>query len=102
MLADIRTDLKKVDLPNEIEIYGMGLVGESFYYLIKNICMVKCFIDRNGGHFDLPVIRTNEYVWSGRKIIVTPTFFFEEIRKDLISAGVEENSIISLRDLLIT
>ena len=96
----IRTDFSKLNLADEIEIYGMGTVGEAFYYLVKNYTNVKCFIDKNGGEADIPVIKLKDYKNADRKIVVTPTFFFDEIKKDLCNLGVKEDNIVSLEKLI--
>lgn len=98
----IKTDFSKCVIPDEIEIYGMGTVGEMFYYLIKKYTNVKCFIDKNGGDAEIPIIKLEDYKNADRKIIVTPTFFFDEIKKDLCNIGVKEDNIISLMKLINT
>lgn len=96
----LRKDFSKLPLPDEMEIYGMGTVGEAFYDLVKRYTKVKCFIDRNGGCAEIPVIKLENYKSENRKIIVTPTFFFDGIKEDLCGVGVKKENIISLKELL--
>lgn len=97
----IKTDFSKCTLPDEIEIYGMGTVGEAFYYIIKNYTNVRCFIDKNEGCAEIPVIKLEDYRNTDRKIIVTPTFYFDKIKKDLCNIGVKDENVISLKNLFI-
>ena len=96
----IKTDFSKVKLPQDVDIYGLGAVGESFYFLIKNICHVNCFIDKKGGNAEIPVIKFDEYNWTGNDIIVTPTFFIDEIIEALKTKGISESQIISLHSFI--
>lgn len=96
----IQIDFSQIAFPEEIEIYGMGTVGEAFYHLAKEYTNIKCFIDQKGGNAEIPVYKTNEYINENRKIIVTPTFYFDKIKSDLSKRGVIEDNIISLKSII--
>jgi len=96
----IRTDFNKVTFPPSVDIYGLELVGESLYSLIQGLTQVKCFIDKDGGKAEVPIIKIDEYKWSGRPIIITQTYHIDEIKKDLLSKGVPENAMHSLKEYL--
>lgn len=95
-----KTDFKKIKLPQEVDIYGTGDVGELLYEKIKDICKIRCFIDDNDADTEIEVIKPEEYHWMGHCIIVTTPFYIKEIGELLKKAGVEEKYIIPLTKYL--
>ena len=91
-------------LPDQIIIYGAGNVGKAFYNKIKDKCDIKYFIDEKYtaiGNIDgilcknLKDIDYDEH-WS---FIVTPTYDYEKICKD-IKECYGNAKVISLDDIL--
>jgi hypothetical protein len=87
----------------KIAIYGLRGFGELFYSEIrKSTIEIVCFIDRDYANYpegidgiavrSITDLKTMDY----DVIVVTPTFYFDDILKDLINNQVDLNKIVSL------
>lgn len=96
-------DFRDTSIPDSVIIYGAGVIGIEFYQRIKNVTVVKYFIDakKAGETFDsVKIIATDALTFEeGTKIIVTATHDFEAIRHVLCNTYRNED-IISLDDIL--
>nr|WP_300816393.1 hypothetical protein [uncultured Acetatifactor sp.] len=90
--------MKKI---HAIAIYGMSYVGERLYEELKDSDIeISYGIDKKWSEIyaDIDVISPEEELPETDAIIVTPIFFFDEI-KDILSSKVK-CPIISLEDIL--
>lgn len=97
-----RIDLKKIDIPQKIIIYGAGRVGKNFYHKICGRCKVLFFIDQNpkeNSYEEVPVIPYGELFsdYFNIPIIVTACYEYWEIRERLLDQYGELN-IMSITD----
>lgn len=85
---------------NNVAIYGIGMLGRHFVNDLSgsNINIV-CAIDRNSVNdkFEFPVISMNDLIPEVDAVIVTPSYEFSKIRKQLRKKGL--NNIISIESL---
>lgn len=85
-------------------VYGAGGLGEEVLLDLKDSPVeVCCLIDRRAAEYPegldgLPVLDIEAYSASpsGDVVLVTPEYYFREITKDLIKAGIPLERIISL------
>ena len=69
-----------------IAIYGMGFLGEHFFEQIKKTDIeVRYLIDQKGGtgYDKIPVFNIDEYLAPVDVIVITPQFYFYQIKKQL-------------------
>ncbi len=89
---------------DEIIIYGAGVIGTELYKRIKNYVKVKCFVDKlnAGGEIEnVKIVSIDDLQYERDvKIIVSVTYDFENIKKELCNKYNSED-IISLDDILI-
>lgn len=95
-------DFDKIEVPEEIAIYGAGNIGKQLYQRIKEKCKIRYFVDQGKtGKIDGISICRLEEIDYGENIsfIVTPTYDFtniyEKIKNQYITAD-----IISLDDMI--
>lgn len=84
-----------------IAIYGMNYVGNTLYNeIVSGNIDVKYVIDRNADNIycECEVLHPDDYLQAVDAIIVTPIYFFEDIKKDLVRKV--NCPIISLSDVL--
>jgi lactate dehydrogenase-like 2-hydroxyacid dehydrogenase len=84
-----------------IAIYGMGELGNRLYNDLKNTSViVKYAIDKNtqGSEADIDIVDLDDYFEEVDVVIVTATFAFFEVCKDL--DGKINSPIISLEDVV--
>lgn len=84
-----------------IAIYGMSYVGERLYDELKNSDIeIKYAIDQsaNGIYVDLNVLSLKDDLPEVDAIIVTPTFYYDEISKNLMKKV--NSKVISLDTVL--
>lgn len=92
-----------VCIPPKIIIYGAGSVGKKFYEKIKGKCEVICFVDKDlTGKVDGILIKQLEEVDYNECIsfVVTPTYDFENISRD-IKEYYDKAEIVSLDSILL-
>lgn len=103
LLKLLDCDFNNINLPEKVIIYGAGNIGRIFYEKIRGKCEIKCFIDKEtvGGKIDGIPIRWLEEADYDECIsfIVTPTYDFENICKD-IKGCYGEAEILSLDSIL--
>lgn len=96
-------DFKDSIVFNKFIIYGAGVIGKELYRKLKCLTTVICFVDREkaGERFEnSKIISPSELKYeSGVKIIVSATYDFENIKKEL-SSKFEADDIISLDKIL--
>ncbi len=92
---------------NKIAMYGAGLLGELFYRTIEDSAIeVACFIDKEAGAEEglngIPLYPLEDYEYKGDvdAIIVTPVFYFDDIKKELLEKGIPEKKIVSLEKII--
>ena len=92
---------------NKIAMYGAGLLGELFYRTIEDSAIeVACFIDKEAGVEEglngIPLYPLEDYEYKGDvdAIIVTPVFYFDDIKKELLEKGIPEKKIVSLEKII--
>lgn len=95
----------KIQLEDNIIIYGIGNIGKCFYKKIKNRSKVTCFIDSYlyGQKYDgIPILESKSLLNMdhGTSIVVTPTYDFENICSKLREIVGNNMEIKSLEDLL--
>ncbi|MCM1233277.1 MAG: papain-like cysteine peptidase [Ruminococcus flavefaciens] len=98
----VEYDFSKIQVSEEIIIYGAGNIGKYLYQRIKVKCKVRCFIDQNKrGMIDgIPIYRLENVDYDRNTyIIVTPTYDFMNIYQKII-AQYDKAVVISLEDLL--
>lgn len=103
LIALINYDFHEYPFSNTVIIYGAGVIGIELYKRIKDYTKVKCFIDihKASEKFDnVPIISIDDIQYeSGTKIIVSATYDFENIKKELCNKYSSED-IISLDNIL--
>lgn len=102
------TFLERLSISEAIMIYGAGNIGKILYRKIKKRCQVVCFIDKSGNEKEykgIPIIRPKDlkrFGWKNSKIIITATYEYEKIKKQLHKICGNELNIQSLDDWLDT
>lgn len=97
---DIAEYLKKRGY-GKIAIYGMSYVGERFYEELEETDIVIAYaVDEKADNIfaQIDVVTPEDVLADVDAIIVTPVYFFDEIKQRL--SGKIEADIISLEDIL--
>lgn len=84
-----------------IAIYGMNYMGIRLYDDLKGSCIEVLYgIDKNtsSAEADIPVYSPADVLEDVDAVVVTPVYYFEEIKKDLVSKL--SVPILSMNDLL--
>lgn len=96
-------DLDADIIPDKIIIYGAGVIGKELYKKVKEFATVLYFVDGKeaGTEFQgVKVIPADELQHEeGVKVIVSATYYFDEIKNELLNK-YQEDDIISLDDIL--
>ncbi len=107
LLAQLLEDcLDLALLPSRIVIYGAGNVGRLFSKKVQGKCDIVGFVDKEkaGQEIDGVLIRSLDEIDRDENVvfIVTPTYDFENICKDIMMRIGDGNKakIISLQDIL--
>lgn len=100
------TDLSQINLPNKLNIYGLGVVGKDFYDKIKEYTKIKCFIDKapKEEYYDnIPVVKLSEYRHDSETyIVVTPSYEYYKICIDLKdTCGIPLKQVVPLEYFLL-
>lgn len=100
-----KADIKLLNLPHKIIIYGAGNIGKIFCKKISKYCETLCFVDAHpkSGFIDkIPVLNIEELVCiqTSCTIIVTPTYDYDHIKKSLEEVLDGTFDIVSLDDIL--
>jgi len=95
--------MKKIELSDEIIIYGAGRIGKYFYQKVKDMRKVLFFMDKSPYEkfFDgIPVISYGNplIIRPDTPVIVSACYEYDEIRSNLLNK-YGEIEIISLLDL---
>ncbi len=88
---------------SNIVVYGAGVLGR---HLIRQICReitIDAVLDRGemvdlGEQYDIPVMKPDDYKGSASLMVITPTIYFDEIRKSM--EELYDGEIIALDVLL--
>ncbi|SCY98083.1 CDP-Glycerol:Poly(glycerophosphate) glycerophosphotransferase [Paenibacillus polysaccharolyticus] len=75
-------------------IFGAGLLGKSYYTLLKDKYDINCFADSNSKKhgtklFDLPIIQPGEIIEKGLNVIIASNSHLE-IAQQLYAMGIKE------------
>lgn len=88
-------DVDKIDIPQNIVIYGAGNVGKAFCRKIQSVSKVDCFVDRNpkaSEYNGIPIMWYKEFIESkfrSELVVITPTYILDEIVTDLTNDNVK-------------
>lgn len=86
-----------------VALYGYGITGKHLFNELKNSeVMVTCIIDKYKSNInvDVPVIKPQDVTSKVGTIVVTSTYYYDEIYLELKGKGLK--NIISLQSLLMT
>ncbi|MDD3414287.1 MAG: hypothetical protein PHY47_09825 [Lachnospiraceae bacterium] len=102
LIKVLNFDIKKINIQNNVVIYGVGNVGKVFYNKIKDYYKVIYFIDKYSDDemYDNIKILTldNCNILENCTIIVTATYYFDEIKVSLLQKLNNEIAIKSLNE----
>lgn len=95
----------KINLPNNVIIYGGGGIGKILYNKIKYKCSIICFIDESidkGMYDNIPIIRIKDLVNINNidTIIITPIYDYDKISNCIRKVINDIGTIVSLKELL--
>ena len=88
---------------SNIVIYGAGVLGRHLIRQIYAEITIDAVLDKGkmvdlGEQYDIPVMEPADYKGKARLMVITPTVYFDEIRKSV--AEIYDGEIISLDVLL--
>lgn len=88
---------------SNIVVYGAGVLGRHLIRQIHRDIAVDAVLDKGvmvdlGEQYDIPVMKPNDYKGNAKLMVITPTVYFDEIRKSV--AEIYDGEIIALDVLL--
>ncbi len=97
MIQIEQISVEKIDIPQNVVIYGAGNLGKALCRKLSSVCRVKCMVDRLPKEKDyegIPVVRYDDFIrnkeYTNMLVIITPVYSLDEISFDLSKAGVRD------------